>query len=101
MPKKNEDKDENLGEKLSVFGILGKLIEALIAHADGEIKKIKSKILHFSFIILFLMLSVVFILIGIAKVLPDLFPISEGLSFIIVGCVLIVVLAFYSVIKQI
>jgi hypothetical protein len=95
--KKSEEKED----KPNYLGILGTLFEALIDHANGEIRKIKAKILNFIIVVFFLILSLMFILIGIAKSLPLIFDISEGVSFIIMGCLLIVILAFYYVIKQI
>ncbi|MBD3203863.1 hypothetical protein GF327_06190 [Candidatus Woesearchaeota archaeon] len=85
----------------SIFNFAGKAIELMIEHTDGEIKRIKKKIVHFSVIIGFMMISIVFILTGLAKVLPSLFKISEGLSFIVIGCAIIVILSFYSLIARI
>ncbi|MBU0756726.1 MAG: hypothetical protein KKF44_01555 [Nanoarchaeota archaeon] len=88
---------KNLSESLtSTFNIIGNLIETIIEHTDGEVKRIKKKVLHIFFLAGFLLISVLFMLIGLAKILPDIINISEGASFLIIGSVLVVSLSLYS-----
>ena len=48
MPKEKSISDRIMDS----FNILGKVIETIIHHADGEIKRIKKKVLYFSFLLL-------------------------------------------------
>ena len=96
------EKEKSLSDKIvDGFDIFGKFLETLIEHTDGEIKRLKKKLFHFSLLVSMLIFSIVFILVGVAKILPRILGITEGLSFLIVGCIIIVVLSFYSIIHQI
>ncbi|MBN2423058.1 hypothetical protein JXB41_07580 [Candidatus Woesearchaeota archaeon] len=95
-------KEKSFPERiLDSFNVLGKIIETIIHHADSEIRLIKKKVFYFLILIGFFVISILFVLIGTAKLLPDYLNISEGLSFLVIGAVILVILSFVSFIKQV
>ncbi len=90
-----------MDEKKNIFSLLGMLIEAVIEHADGEIRKIKQRVLWISAVAGLLFLSLVFLLMGVVKSLPGLLQISEAASFFLVGFFILIVLGIGSLIHTI
>ena len=81
---------------------LSETFEVLIAHSDAEVQKIKKKIVYYIVIYGLFSAALFFILLGLVKFLADMnfFP-SEGIGLMIMGSIIIVGLAAYSLIKKI
>ncbi|MBN2368025.1 hypothetical protein JXC34_03325 [Candidatus Woesearchaeota archaeon] len=85
-----------------IFKFLSDLITTLVHHSDFEIKKLKEKAVKYVIVYGLFLFAILFVLIGLIKYLDELhvFP-SEGVGFMVVGSVLIVILAAYSLVSKV
>ncbi len=96
-----EEKKSPWGSVLKFLDLFGTAADYIIKHTDNEIKKIKEKVVHYLLIYGMLVIAIFFIMVGIVKYLSEVLVFSEGLLFIIFGAVIIVLLAFISLIKDV
>jgi hypothetical protein len=96
MPEEKEEKKDPVNWMKSLFSFFSELINTLVLHSDSEIKKLKEKAVHYIVVYSLFTVALVFILIGCIKYF---FP-NEGIGFIVTGCVMIVLLAGYSLFKK-
>ena len=85
-----------------IFTFFSDLVNTLVEHSDSEIQKIKEKAVHYVIVYGMFLVAIFFILIGLVKYLVEiyLFP-SEGIGFMVVGSVMIVILAAYTLFRRI
>jgi hypothetical protein len=101
MTKKKESK-KSFGWISSVLDFLGGIAEKIIEKSDYELEKVKRQVIHYVVVYGLFTIALFFILIGIIKYLAEIYVFaSEGIGFIIIGSIMIVVLAAYSMIKRI
>jgi hypothetical protein len=87
---------------MTVANIFSGVFETIVHHSNEQIKELKKKVLHYVVIYGMFTMAVFFLIIGMIKYLAESYILpSEGISFIVVGSVIIVLLAAYSLIKDI
>ncbi|MBN1502240.1 hypothetical protein JW930_01745 [Candidatus Woesearchaeota archaeon] len=98
-----EDKkrDKFFSKFLNYFNVFKRFIDYLAEHSDTEIQKIKGSVVRHIVIYSLLVISTLFLVTGTIKYLAELYSFSEGLGFIIVGGVLLIVLLFHLLIEKI
>ena len=85
-----------------LFSFLSNLIDNVVEHSGFEVGKLRKKVIHYVFIYGLFVIAVLFLLIGLVKYLAEIYVFaSEGIGFLIVGSVLIVILAAYSLLVRI
>lgn len=85
-----------------VIKLFSSIFESLVEHSNEQIKELKKKALHFVIVYGMFFVALLFLLIGLIKYLSEInfFP-SEGIAFLIIGSIMIVILAAYSLIARI
>ena len=87
---------------LTVGNIFSSVLDTIVAHSDEKIHELKKKVVHYVVIYGIFTMAILFLLIGVIKYLAESYILpSEGIAFIVVGSVMIVILAAYSLIKEI
>ncbi len=85
-----------------ILGLFNTVVDKIVEHSDAKIKEIKRKTVHYVVVYGMFTLALLFILLGLVKYLAEIYVFaSEGIAFIVVGCVMIVLLAAYSLISRI
>lgn len=86
-----------------VLNFFNVVVEKIVEHSDSQIQEIKKRTLHYIIVYGLFTISILFLLLGLIKYLAEigLFGSSEGIGFMIVGSMMIVILAAYSLIKRI
>jgi hypothetical protein len=80
-----------------VVKALGGVFDMLVEHSDQKIEELKKKALHLFFVYGLFFVAVLFLMIGLIKYLAEVrFFASEGIAFMIIGSIMIVILAAYS-----
>lgn len=84
---------------LNFFNIV---IDKVVEHSDAQIQEIKRKTVHYVLVYGMFTISMLFILLGLIKYLAEVYVFaSEGIAFMVVGSIMIVILAAYSLVKRI
>ena len=71
-----------------VFDMFGDLLDIVKTESEEKMQQIKKKVKFYMTVYGLFTVALFFILIGVIKELPKFFEITEGLAFIIVGCVM-------------
>ena len=93
-------KKNPLGWLTQIFDLFGELFDLVKAESEERLLDIKHKIKHYMIVYGLLVVAIMFILIGLVKWLPSITQLTEAASFVFTGCALIVIVAFYSVLKS-
>ena len=96
---KKKDSFKWVNDGLNLFsGIVEKIVE----HSDAKIEEVKRKVVNYVVIYGLFTAALLFILVGVVKYLAEvsLFA-SEGIAFIVIGSIMIVLLAIYSMFNKI
>ena len=84
-----------------VLGFFSGVVDKIVEHSDAKIEEIKRKAVHYVIVYGLFTVAMFFMLIGLIKYMAELgWVASEGISFIVVGAIMIVILAAYSMIKR-
>jgi hypothetical protein len=85
----------------SIIDVAGTVIDRIVEHSNEKTKELKKLVLHHVFIYGIFGISVLFILIGLIKYLAEVYFFnSEGIGFLVVGSMLMVMLSAYSLIHN-
>lgn len=95
MAKKNP-----LGWLTQLFDLFGELLDIVKAESEETLQEIKEKVKYYMIVYGLFTVAMFFILIGFIKWLPTVTTWTEANSFMIVGSVMIVLLAFFSLLKN-
>ena len=99
--KDKKQKKSPLSWMTEAFNLVGEIIDLVKTESEERLEKIKQKVKYYMIVYGLLLVAMFFILVGFVKELPKWYPqFSEGTSFILVGAVMIVILALYSLVKK-
>ncbi len=91
----------SFGWLTQLFNLFGELFDLVKVESEEKIEEIKQKVKYYMIVYGLFIVAVFFLLIGLVKYLAETYILpSEGISFIVVGSVMIVLLAAYSLIKK-
>ena len=84
-----------------VVDFFTELVHVAKVQTEDEFEKYKKKIAHYVIVYGLFATAMMFIIVGIIKYLAEIYVFeTEGMAFMVVGAVLIVVLAGYTLIKN-
>ncbi len=89
-----------LGWLTQLFDLFGELFDIVKAESEETLQEIKSKVKYYMVVYGLFTVAMFFILIGFIKWLPTVTAWTEASSFMIVGSAMVVLLAFYTLIKN-
>jgi uncharacterized membrane protein len=85
-----------------VLGFFSGVVDKIVEHSDAKIEEIKRKAVHYVIVYGLFTVAMFFMIIGLIKYMAELgWVASEGISFMVVGSILVVLLAIYSMIKRV
>ncbi|MBT3720030.1 hypothetical protein HN789_02995 [archaeon] len=85
-----------------VLNFFNVIVDKIVEHSDAKIEEIKRKTVHYVVIYGIFTVSLLFILLGLIKYLAEIFVFaSEGIAFMVVGSIMIVILAAYTMFSKI
>ena len=85
-----------------VLNFFNVIVDKIVEHSDAQIEEIKRKTVHYVVIYGIFTVSLLFILLGLIKYLAEIFVFaSEGIAFMVVGSIMIVILAAYTMFSKI
>jgi len=92
---------KTLGWLDDVLNFVSAVLDRLVEHSDAKIEEVKRKALHYIFVYGVFTIALLFVLVGVTKYLSEIFVFaSEGIGFIIVGSIMIVLLATYTMFSR-
>jgi len=84
-----------------VLGFFSGVVDKIVEHSDAKIEEIKRKAVHYVIVYGLFTVAMFFMIIGLIKYMAELgWVASEGISFIVVGAIMVVILSAYSMIKR-
>ncbi|MFH2020064.1 MAG: hypothetical protein ABIJ34_01505 [archaeon] len=86
----------------TVSKIFSSVFDTIIEHSDEKVREIKKRVVHYVVVYGIFVMALFFIAVGLIKYLAELYIFaSEGIAFMVVGSIIIVLLAAYSLIQNI
>ena len=91
----------SLGWLTEIFDLFGELFDLVKVESEDKIVELKEKVKYYMIVYGLFIVAMLFLLIGLVKYLAETYVLpSEGIAFLAVGSVMIVLLAAYSLIKK-
>ena len=91
----------SFGWVTEIFDLFGKLFDTIKEESEEKIEELKQQVKYYMIVYGLFTVAMFFLLIGLVKYLAETYVLpSEGIAFLAVGSVMIVLLAAYSLVKK-